>query len=84
MEDEAEGCALSLLCDRIGDEFEGVDFVVAGGEDVQGERWDVVQMGGLGLGCGRSGVGDLFGEGRRAQREALRLEEGRGDVGRHG
>lgn len=84
MEDQAEGCALSLLGDRVGDEFEGVDFVVARGEDVEGERRDIVQVRGLGLGRGRPGVGDVSGEGGGAQREALRLEERRGDVGGHG
>lgn len=84
VKDQAICGALSLLSDRVGDEFEGVNFVVAGREDVEGERWDIVQNRRLGLGCGRPGVRDVSGEGRGSQREALRLEKRRGDIGGHG
>lgn len=60
VEDEVESGALALLGDGVGDKLEGVDFVVARGQDIEGERRDVVEVGGeLGLssGCARGGGG---------------------------
>lgn len=84
VEDEAKGRPLPLLGNRVGHELESVHFVVAGRQDVEGERRDIIQVRGLSLGRGRPSVRDVFGERRGSQWEALRLEKGRGDVGGHG
>lgn len=65
VKDEAEGGALTLLRDGVGDELEGVNLVVAGGEDVEGEGWDVIHIGRGEEGGGWAvGIGDVPGQWR--------------------